>query len=141
MVSRFLGPGGQFRWNGARVKKLIGDAGPGVQFRWNGARVKKLIGDASREALEETAARCVAHAYPNTPFLTTAARGSLRYFPAQYDPSRGWYVDWGSFGINYYIYLEVGSRGRLGGYMLRNAADTEYPKLQQRIRNRVRGRL
>ena len=43
---------------------------------------------------------------------------------------------WGSFNVNYFIFLEIGARGRPGNFMLRRAADQEYPKLPERIKAR-----
>ena len=111
-----------------------------MAFRSNSARILRLVREASIEALEETAALAVADAHPNTPIQYGAARGSLRFQAAQ-EGARGPYVDWGSFGIEYYIYLELGTSRREGGHMLRDAADHEYPELAGRIKRRLRGKL
>ena len=111
-----------------------------AEFNWKGRDVRELIRAAQAEALEETAVACVRDAHPNTPIRTGTLRGSIRFQPVE-ETEQGMFVEWGSYGVNYAIYVELGTGRRNGVFMLRNAADREYPKLASRIRNRLRGKL
>ncbi len=41
---------------------------------------------------------------------------------------------WGSFDVNYALWVEIGSKGRPGVYMLTRSADAVYPKLAGNIK-------
>ena len=102
---------------------------------WFGNRIKDKWLEAARQAIDETMADCVNTAKPLTPVRTGTLQGSERFEPAEVkgDEVVG---EWGSFDVNYAIYVETGSRGRFGRYMLRQAADQHYPELKENIRRR-----
>ena len=106
-------------------------------LEWRGREAIQATEESIAEALEETAALCVQHAHPNTPIQYGTARGSLRFLPAQV--RRGVItVIWGSFGVAYFIFLELGTRFYTGRHMMRNAAAENYPGIAERIRDRMR---
>ena len=103
------------------------------KFKWRGKKVEQRIARASMTAINVTMAACVIHAKGNTPVLTGTAQGSIQLRPAVTE-GRRIVGRWGSYNVDYFIWLEIGARGRPGHFMLRRAADREYPKLTDRIR-------
>lgn len=108
-----------------------------MRSTWNGRKIADAVHTAARLAIDETMARCIAPAKAATPVVTGAAQGSIQFKPAVRTGNRTSGV-WGSFNINYFLWLEIGAQGRPGRHMLRNAAAKEYPQLRNRIANRLR---
>ena len=88
-------------------------AGKGFRVNWRGKDVARRVTNASRIGIDITMALCVPDAKRNTPVVTGTAQGSIMFKPAQI---RGFRVTgvWGSFDVNYFIWLEIGARGRAG---------------------------
>ena len=107
----------------------------GFRLDWKGDEVKKRWLEAARQGIEETMAACVVDAKRETPVRTGTLQGSVRFEPAKVrgNEAKG---TWGSFDVNYAVYVEVGTRGRPGVNMLRDSADENYPKLAGNIRSR-----
>ena len=104
---------------------------------WNGDAVIKEMTLATRKGIDETMGKCVVMAknqlYPGHGWEHGWLHGSLKMEPSA---MRGTHVvgTWGSFDIDYALYIEQGN-GRFSGYnYLRSSADFEYPKLAGRIR-------
>ena len=111
---------------------------PGKGFRIIKYNADKIIGKMDRAAMwaiDTTLALCVAPAKRETPVVTGTAQGSIQMRPSK---RIGNFIVgiWGSFDVNYFIWLEIGARGRTGIHMLRRAADRFYPGLADRIRHR-----
>lgn len=104
---------------------------------WRGGRIPPNIERATRDGIDDTLAEAVRVAKPLTPVLTGTAQGSIRFQPARKE-GRRIVGRWGSFDVNYFIWLEIGARGRSGHHMLRRGADQAYPKLAENIRRRAR---
>lgn len=109
-----------------------------AQTTWNGDRIKRNVSDAIRLGTSATAAACVAPAQAETPVDTGTARSSVSFREAQRQDTR-WVAEFGSYNVAYYIWLEIGARGRAGGYMLRRAVDQQASKEQ--IIRRIKGFL
>lgn len=105
---------------------------------WNGDAIRKRIDEAVRKGIDQTTAATVAPAKANTPVRTGRAQGSIQFRPAERRGNR-WVGLVGSFNVNYFIWLEIGTRHRKGRHMLRRAADQEFPKLGERIKQNLRG--
>lgn len=112
------------------------------RLRWYGDRWRRAIERACADAIDQTTSEAVREAKPRTPVRTTTLQGSIQMRPAR---RRGSAIvgQWGSFDVNYALWVEVGHHtrnGRLvpGRYMLRQAADIAYPKLRDRIRRNLR---
>ena len=107
----------------------------GFRMDWRGDRFSDRAYNASRTAIDQTTQSCVPLAKAETPVITGTAQGSIRTEDARIF-RRQHIVEgrWGSFDVNYFIWLEIGGRGRTGIFMLRRAADREYPRLRDRIR-------
>ena len=107
----------------------------GFKLDWRGDEIKSRLLKAARQGIDETMADCVTDAKRETPVRTGTLQGSVRFEPAEVrgNEAKG---TWGSFDVSYAIYVEIGTRGRPGVNMLRDAADENYPKLDGNIRSR-----
>lgn len=101
-----------------------------VKLDWKGDDIAAKVREAQIGGVNEVAVLCAADAAQNTPVRTGLAQGSVKAEPARAEGKRVFTL-WGSFDVNYYIWLEL----RLN--MLRNAADQYYPKLAEAIKKRL----
>jgi hypothetical protein len=102
-------------------------------------RLIRRLDSAILAAMDDTTAAAAISAKQNHPGWrnrTGTAEGSLRMEPARRHGRifRGLF---GSFDVAYFIWLEIGARGRPGDHTLRRAADAEFPKLGARLRARL----
>lgn len=99
-------------------------------------QLRRKVRDAAVAGVDETLAKCVREAKDITPVVTGILQGSLRFEPAkrQGDKVRG---RWGSFDVNYALWVEIGSQGRAGVYMLTRTADAVYPELTGNIKRHM----
>lgn len=104
-------------------------------MHWRGPEVLAKAKAAARHGIDETTSACVNHAKSNHPWQnqTGTLEGSLQMRPADDQGSRivGF---WGSFDVDYAIYLEIGTSRAPAYPYLRPAADAEYGKLAGRIK-------
>ena len=109
---------------------------PSFQLDFKGKEVLSAVQNAAKDGIDETMAACVNEAKPNTPVVTGALQGSIRFAPAQVrrNAVEG---EWGSFDIDYALAIEAGTGSRPGSFMLRNAADANYPNLSSNISKRI----
>ena len=124
---------------------------------WKGQEVTDLVLEASRWAIDETMAAAVTDAKTNVPVRTATLQGSIRLTPSVRTGNSVTGV-WGSFDVNYALAVETGNRSLIGPEgsssresgpargpgkntgnknFFRNAADKEYPKLNERIAKRL----
>ncbi len=99
---------------------------------WEGERVAVHVELAAAAAQHEIVTEAASIARGLTPVLTGQAAASVEIEPGD-DPLR---TTWGGH-VPYFIFLEVGARGRAGIHMLRRAADSTYPRLAGAIRRRL----
>lgn len=105
-------------------------------LRWRGDEVRRAVMAAARGGIDETMARAVVEAKRRVPVLTGTLQGSLQMRPAR-ERGGGVVGLWGSFSVQYAVYVEMGT-GRMGARpYLRPAADQEYPGLAGRIQRRL----
>ena len=99
-------------------------------------KLRRKIQDAAVDGVDDTLAKCVREVKPITPVKTSVLQGSMRFEPAkrQGDKVRGF---WGSFDVNYALWVEIGSQGRAGVYMLTRTADAVYPELAGNIKRHM----
>ena len=113
---------------------------PGFRLDWKAAAILKRERNASRLGIDDTLVKCVSEAKRNwnvRQVVTGTAQGSIMFQPAEIHGERVT-GRWGSFDVDYFIWLEIGARGVPGDFMLRRAADQEYPKLPERIKARFK---
>lgn len=115
-----------------------------MKLDWKGEEVEqKVMGVAVPNAMNDTTAAAAIFAKGNHPGWrnrTGTAEGSIRGDPARRDGDR-WVALFGSFDVNYFIWLEIGTRFFEGDNTLRRAADVEFPRLAERIRKYLEGEL
>ena len=99
----------------------------GFDLEWNGDAIVNQYRQAQVDGINEIAVKCAVNAAQNTPVVTGLAQGSVKALPAQVRGETVFTI-WGSFDVNYYIYLELRKN------MLRNAADEFYSQLPAAIR-------
>lgn len=112
------------------------------KLKWTGEAVEHaILAKAVPQAMDDTtAAAAIASksSHPGWKNRTGIAEGSIRGDPAVPVGSTRWVALFGSFDVAYFIWLEIGARGRSGDYTLRRGADKEFPKLPDRIRARAK---
>jgi hypothetical protein len=111
-----------------------------VRLDWRGKGLPPILREAARRAIDDTTAAAAIQAksdHPTWKNVTGTAEGSIRGDPARILSTvvRGLF---GSFDVNYFIWLEIGARGRSGDRTLRRAADKEFPHLGRRLRAHYR---
>tara|TARA_Y100000310_G_scaffold47500_3_gene44073 strand:- start:710 stop:1048 length:339 start_codon:yes stop_codon:yes gene_type:complete len=106
-----------------------------MSLEWNGDRIKRLATQAAKWGIDATTAACVREAKNRVPVVTATLQGSIEMRPAQ---QRGNDVVgiWGSFNVNYAIFVEMGTSRMSGTPYLRPSADSQYPRLEGRIKRR-----
>jgi hypothetical protein len=105
------------------------------RLTWKGPNVQRDLDRAIEGAMNDTTAAAAIQAKRNHSGwrnVTGTAEGSIRGQPAR-KSGRGWSALFGSFDVDYFIWLEIGARGRAGDRTLRRAADVEFPKLAGRV--------
>lgn len=87
---------------------------------WNGDALKELTELAARRAMDRVMTDCVVIAKELAPRKSAALQGSIQMRPTVRQ-GRGLVGYWGSFGINYAIYRELGTgiHGGKGMYEIR----------------------
>ena len=100
---------------------------------WRGPAIQAALVEAARRALIETGGEAVTEAKRitgNEAYDTGALQGGIMIDPADVQVDGGlvslnWGVDitWGSHDVNYALYVETGTGGRPGVYMLRRGQD------------------
>jgi hypothetical protein len=103
---------------------------------WRGGDVAQRVADAARKGVDETTAAAVIHAKQNHPWqnVTGTAEGSIQMRPAEADEDGSIRGEWGSYGVDYFLHLELGTVNMPARPALRPAADAEYPNLAARIK-------
>lgn len=107
-----------------------------VKLDWKGKAITTLIHDVVIRAANDTTAAAAIQAkgdHPGWHNQTGIAEGSLRGDPARRQGSRVTAL-FGSFGVAYFLWLEIGARGRAGDATVRRAADRIFPSFAGRIR-------
>ena len=110
-----------------------------VRLDWRGDEVKHMVHAAERSALSETAEAAVRRAktsHPGWKSVTGEAEASIRTMGIE-EKGPQLRARFGST-LPYFIFLEVGSRGRAGDSTLRRAADVEGGHLRERIAKAIR---
>jgi len=110
-----------------------------IKVTWRGDEVKSMVHAAERSALAETADASVRRAkssHPSWKSVTGEAEGSIRTMGIE-DKGGQLRARFGST-LPYFIFLEIGARGRSGDSTLRRAADVEGGHLRERIAKAIR---
>ncbi len=108
-----------------------------MSLQWKGNALEKKVAKASARAIDETMALAVVEAKATVPRKTTLLQGSIKWRAAIIRLNRV-IGQWGSFDVNYAIYVEKGTGRMAAQPYLFPAADREYPKLAARIRKNLK---
>lgn len=106
-----------------------------MPLEWSGDAIKSKVREAARFGVDKAMAQAVIGAKSNHPGWsnrTGTAEGSIRV--VEFASEQGSHVRglWGSADVDYMIWLELHHGGAL-----RSAADVEYPRLADYIREAV----
>lgn len=105
-------------------------------MRWRGREVEDRVIRAAKLGIDATTAQMVKtakriHTWKNR---TGLAEGSIRMTPAEVKSDGSIVGEFGSFGVEYFIWLELGSSTQPARPSLRPAFDQEAPNLVDNIR-------
>ena len=102
--------------------------------KWNADQIRAQWRNAAIAGVNDTLAAAVVEAKQNHGWKnrTGTAERSIRAQPAT---ARGSVVTgrWGSFDVNYFLFLELGTSRMAADYTLHRAADAHYPELLTHI--------
>lgn len=107
---------------------------------WHPERVVQFYEDQARMTMDDVMASAAIEAKRNHPGWrnrTGTAEGSIRADPAKVE-GRSIFGRFGSFAVRYFIWLEIGARGRVGDFTLRRAAGKEFPRYPERLMARLK---
>jgi len=114
-----------------------------MPVEWYGDKVASKMQKATAFGIDQTLAACVVNAkgnyYQGHGLRTSTLQGSVQARPAEIRSTGDVVGYWGSFDVDYAIYIEKGTGRIQAQRQLQNAADEEYPKLAERIRRRFEG--
>lgn len=104
-----------------------------MRLDWRGPEVERRTVNAVVKGTDKTLEDAARDAQAMTPVLTGAARSSIQVWPAS---RHGNEVagQMGSAGVRYFIFVEIGARGRPGVHMLRRAGDRAFPQYPDNVR-------
>lgn len=104
-------------------------------LKWYGDKILTDINHAVKKAMASVMSSCIGTAKAQHPpgVITTTFQGSIQQRPViERDGKKVGF--WGSFDVDYAIYLELGTVHIPEYAPLRNAADRHYPELQDKLK-------
>ena len=102
-------------------------------LKWNDKPVIEKVLLATRKGMDSVMSKCVREAKATVPVVTTTLQGSIRMEPAKQVENELVGV-WGSYNVDYAIFVELGTSKMSAQSYLRPAADRFYPTLPGEIR-------
>lgn len=112
-----------------------------VKIDWRGKLTRKQVVRAVEQGMNMNLARCVQVAKSFTPVRTGILQGSIRMEPAK-ELHPGVVVGYfGSWDVNYALYVEKGTIYMSGRHMLQRGADQVFPKLGDDVKNAFKRRV
>lgn len=101
---------------------------------WRGAEIAAKASVAARTGIDKTTSEAVTYAKQNHEWqnVTGTLEGSLQMRAAEPDGTR-MVGRWGSFTVNYALWLEIGTSKMPARPYLRPSADVNYPSLRRHI--------
>ena len=111
-----------------------------INMNWKGKLAERQVVRAVEQGMNANLARCVQVVKPKTPVRTGILQGSMRMEPAKVI-RRGVVAGFfGSWDVNYTIFVEKGTVRMSGRHMLEETASEVFPKLGEDIRAAVKTR-
>lgn len=101
---------------------------------WRGAEIAAKASGAAKFGIDKTMSESVTYAKQNHEWqnVTGTAEGSIQMRGAEPDGTR-MVGRWGSFTVNYFLWLEIGTSKMPARPCLRPSADVNYPSLRRHI--------
>lgn len=103
-----------------------------LRKEWNDKQIKARLREAGRRGVNDTLTDAVLAGFQNAPVRTGRLRESIRSAPATVEATRI-VGEFGSYGVPYAIFVEIGTRKMAGQFYIRRAADATFPTLGERI--------
>ena len=116
---------------------IVGD----VKVDWKGKLTRKQVVRAVEQGMNVNLARAVNVAKPLTPVRTGILQGSIRMEPAKEVSPNVVAGYFGSWDVNYALYVEKGTIYMRGHHMLTRAADEVFPELGKDIKDALKRRV
>jgi len=106
------------------------------RLNWRGDDVFRSVIAAAKVGIDQTTSAAVIHAKAIHPWKnrTGTAEGSIQIRPARVTRNMIVVGQFGSYGVVYFFWLELGTIKMIAMPCLRPALDVEGPKLVERIR-------
>ena len=112
-----------------------------IKLDWRGKLTRKQVVRSVEQGMNMNLAKAVQQAKSFTPVRTGILQGSIRMEPAK-EVSPNLIVGYfGSWDVNYAIFVEKGTVYMAGHHMLQRAADICFPKLKDDIRKAFERRV
>jgi hypothetical protein len=100
--------------------------------------VDEKVDRAIMNTIDRVHGRAVGYAKSRTPVRTGTAQGSIMFKAARRISRTLFRGEFGSYNVKYFIWLEIGARGRSGLYIIRRAADQAYAQINETFRDELR---
>lgn len=104
---------------------------------WRGREIAAKTAAAARTGIDKTTSEAVLHAKQNHEWqnVTGTLEGSIQMRGAEPEGPTGKMAGrWGSFTVNYALWLEIGTSRMPAMPYLQPAADAHYPSLRRHVR-------
>ena len=103
-------------------------------LKWNGKPVIDKVMLATAKGMDSVMAKCVGEAKAIVPKVTTTLQGSIRVGGPTEMKGNELVGVWGSYNVDYAIFVETGTSKMSAQPYLRPAADRFYPTLPDEIK-------
>lgn len=106
---------------------------------WNGDEWKEKIKEAALKGIDQVLGQCVTEAKSDHPWsnITGTAEGSIQMREAEEVSEGSFHGEWGSYDVNYFIFLELGTEKMSPYPILRPTSDRLFPTLKDRIKENL----
>ena len=119
----------------SKYKRLSGKY-KNVTLDYFGNQIKTRVDKSTRIAMQLVVRKCVRNAKENAPFKSGRLKKSIRMVEKTSVVDffrRKKTITWGSFGVPYAIWQEMGTTKMEGKWFLRNAANKFYPSVIKEV--------
>ena len=112
-----------------------------IDLDWKGKLALTQVKRAIVHGMNVNLAKCVQTVKPRTPVQTGILQGSMRMEPAREIEKNIVSGYFGSWDVNYAIFVEKGTIRMSGRHMMQSTADEVFPELGKNIRDSLKQRI
>lgn len=112
-----------------------------IDLKWNGKLARNQVERAIEQGMNVNLARCVQVVKTKTPVRTGILQGSMRMEPARKVEKNIIAGHFGSWDVNYAIFVEKGTVRMSGRHMMSETADEVFPQLGDDIKDAMDRRI